>query len=253
MPRRVHLDAAEVSADDFVRREKDWYDESILAMDVELARMFERLEEMGLADDVLVVLLSDHGEQFLEHGRHFHGVYTYGEMTNVPLVFHGPRWVPPGTVVSETVQTIDMMPTLLELAGLPLPEGVQGQSLVPLMTGEGEWNARPAIAERRRSSFDREPDPDETESHAIVYDGYRLVHHFTRPDGWPEYELFDHVDDPLNLVDIAAEHPEIVADLTEKLELWRRWAEANALEGVGEGAELSEEELRELSKLGYGG
>ena len=253
MPREREIVAAGVSPDGFVRREIDWYDESIRGMDVEIARLFERLEESGLADDVLVVLVSDHGEEFLEHGRHFHGNYTYGEMTNVPLVLWGPRWVPPGTVVTETVQTIDMMPTVLELAGLPVPEHVQGQSLVPLLGGPGTWTARPAISERRRPNFAREPDDDDTESHAIVDGGYRLVHHFTRPEGWPEYELFDHVADPTSLEDIAADHPDVVEDLSHKLDLWRRWAEANPLEGEGEGVDLTEEELAELDALGYGG
>ncbi|MCZ6597389.1 MAG: sulfatase, partial [Planctomycetota bacterium] len=252
MPRRVHLEAAEVSPEDFVRREIDWYDESIRAMDVELARLMERLEELGLADDVLIAFVSDHGEQFLEHGRHFHGVYTYGEMTNVPLILWGPRWVPPGTVVPDTVQSIDLMPTLIRLAGLRVPAEAQGQSLVPLMTGAGTWTPRPAISVRMRANFDREPDPDETESYSIVHDGYRLVHNVTRPEGWPEHELFDHVADPLNLNDVAAEHPDRVADLSQKLELWKRWAEANRID-AGDAAELTQAELAELEALGYGG
>ena len=222
-------------------------------MDVELTRLFERLEELGLADEVLVVFVSDHGEEFLEHDSHFHGKYTYGEMTNVPLILWGPHWVPPGTVVPETVQTLDMMPTLLELTGLPLPTQVQGQSLVPLLSGAGGWKRRPAISERHRPTWDREPKPGDTESYSIVHEGYRLVHNFTRPEGWLEYELFDHVEDPLNLNDIAADHPEIVADLTKKLELWKLWAEAHQLDGAGGGAELSAEEQAELEALGYGG
>ncbi len=251
LPPLEELVAAEVSPEEFVRREIDWYDESIRAMDVELARLFERLEEMGLADEILVAFVSDHGEEFLEHGRLFHGLYTFGEMTNVPLVMWGPRWVPPGMVVSETVQTLDLMPTLLELAGLSLPQEAQGQSLLPLINGEGTWKPRPAISERRRPTFERESEPDETESHAIVHEGYRLVHHFTRPEGWPEYELFDHVADPLNLNDIADEHPELVEDMAAKLDLWKRWAEANKLE-AGDAAELTAEERAEIEALGYG-
>jgi arylsulfatase A-like enzyme len=253
MPRREQLDAAEVSTEEFIQRQIDWYDESIRAMDVELARLFERLEELGLADEVLVVFVSDHGEEFLEHDNHFHGKHTYGEMTNVPLILWGPRWVPPGTVVEETVQTLDMMPTVLELTGLLMPKEVQGQSLVPLINGESGWQQLPAISERHRPTWEREPKPDDTESYSIVHEGYRLVHQFTRPEGWPEYELFDHVDDPLNLNDIAAEHPQIVKDMKQKLELWKRWAEAHPLEGAGEGVELTAEEQAELAALGYGG
>ncbi|MFT7664258.1 MAG: hypothetical protein ACI87A_002489, partial [Planctomycetota bacterium] len=99
--------------------------------------------------------------------------------------------------------------------------------------------------------WDREREPNETESHSIVHEGYRLVHHFTRPDDWPEYELFDHVADPINLNDIALDHPDLVDELKQKLELFKRWAEVNRLEGTGEGVELTAEEQAELEALGY--
>ena len=101
----------------------------------EIARLSERLEDLGLANRTLMVFTSDHGEEFLEHGRHFHGNTSYGDMTNVPLIVWGADWVPPGTVVEQTVQSLDLYPTLLELCGLPVPDGVQGQSLVPLIRG----------------------------------------------------------------------------------------------------------------------
>ena len=127
------FEKAGIAHEPFVAREKDWYDESIRAMDAEIARLFERLEELGRAENTLVVFTSDHGEEFLEHGRHFHGNNAYGEMTNVPLFFWGPRWVSGGVVANETVQSIDVYPTVLELCGLPPVGGIQGQSLVPLI------------------------------------------------------------------------------------------------------------------------
>ncbi|TDJ67568.1 MAG: hypothetical protein E2O39_14560 [Planctomycetota bacterium] len=252
-PKEAHIVAAGVSKEEFVARELDWYDESIRAMDTEIARLLERLESLGLADDTLIAFISDHGEEFLEHGRHFHGKTTYGDMTNVPLILWGPRWVPPGTVVEETVQSLDLMPTLIEIAGLRVPKLAQGRSLMPLVTGRGTWSPRPAISERRRPDFDRVPDEDDRESFAIVEGGYRLVHNFTRPEGMPEYELYDHVADPINLVDLAAEQPQVVADLAAKLEVWRKWAEASRIEGGGEAPLLTAAELEVLDALGYGG
>ena len=106
-----------------------------------------------------------------------------------------------------------------------------------------------------RANFDREPDPDETESYSIVHDGYRLVHNVTRPDGWPEHELFDHVADPLNLNDVAAEHPDRVADLSQKLELWKRWAEANRIDAGDADKVIDFHALRHtfISNLARGG
>ena len=131
-------------------------------------------------------------------------------MTNVPLLLWGPRWVPPGTVVDETVQSIDLMPTLIELAGLRVPDEAQGQSLLPFLGGPGEWRPRPAISERLRPDFEHEPEPDDVESYSIVDGGFRLIHNVTRPDEMPEFELYDHVNDPLNQVDLAAEMSSLV-------------------------------------------
>ena len=252
LPDKVQFEEAGVDADAFVAREIDWYDESIRALDAEIARLMERLEELGLADDLLLVLTSDHGEEFLEHGRHFHGNSTYGEMTNVPLIFWGPRWVKPSRF-PETSQTLDVYPTLLDLCGLPLPEGIQGQSLAPFLLGVSDgWTPRPAVASR----FTGKETVEETKdiaSFAVVSRGYRLVHNVKRPEGHPEFELYDHVADPLNLTDVADEHPEIVKALAHELDLWLKWTEASALqkEDGDETEALSPEDLEQLRQLGY--
>ncbi|MCZ6661614.1 MAG: sulfatase-like hydrolase/transferase, partial [Actinobacteria bacterium] len=71
--------------------------------------------------------ISDHGEEFLDHDMHFNGNNIYGEMTNVPLILWGPGWVPPGKTIEETVQSIDLAPTLIALSGLPIPGTMQVQ------------------------------------------------------------------------------------------------------------------------------
>ena len=131
MPHRWELEEAGIDPDVFVMHELDWYDGSIRAMDVEIGRLLEGLDERGLADETLLAFLSDHGEEFLDHGRHFHGNNLYGEMVNVPLMLWWPGVVPAGVVVEETVESINLMPTLLELSGISTPDVVQGQSLVP--------------------------------------------------------------------------------------------------------------------------
>ena len=250
MPKKVDLVAAGIDPDTFVAREIDWYDESIRAMDVEIARVVERLEELGLVGKTVMAFISDHGEEFLEHGRHFHGDHTYGEMTNVPLFLWGPGYVPEGVRVPDTVQSIDLMPTLLEIAHLANPEAVQGQSLLPLMTGTGDWTTRPAFSERRRANFDREPEPDDIDSYSIVVDGYRLVQNIDPPEGMAEIELFDHAADPLNLKNLADAQPDRAKTMLEQLELWKKWAAAHQVEGGGDAA-LTPEERAQLEALGY--
>ena len=100
LPLIDELEEAAVDAAEFVERELDWYDGSMLAADAEIGRVIEKLEELEILDDTLIVFLSDHGEEFLEHGGHFHEENVYGEMTNVPLVMRWPGVVPTGREVA---------------------------------------------------------------------------------------------------------------------------------------------------------
>ena len=257
--RRLALATAEELAqagiDDkrFVRRELDWYDGSIRAMDAELARVFAKLEELGLSEQTVVAFISDHGEEFLDHGMHFNGNNLYGESTNVPLVLWGPGRVPSGKTIEDTVQSIDLAPTLIQLSGLEIPDTMQGQSLVPLLAAEGSnrpegWRRRPIISERIRSSLS----DGTSNSTAIVWDGWKLVHNTERPSGHPEFELFDHANDPWSRVDVADEHPDKVEELAGHLESWRLWVAAQALPTDAELTQgISGEELERLRSLGY--
>ncbi len=250
MATREELDKAGVDAPRFVEREIDWYDGSILAVDAEIGRVFEKIRELGLEKSTVVGFISDHGEEFLDHGMHFNANNLYGEMTNVPLILWGPGRVPAGRVVEETVESIDLAPTLIELSGLLVPQTMQGQSLLPLLQKEGRWRRRPAISERHQSEAFR--DPKTANGIAIVWDGWKLIRNAERPPDRPEYELFDHRKDPLNLVDVAAEHPEKVEELSKLLESWRLWVANQRLpkdEDLTDG--MSGEELERLRSLGY--
>ncbi len=254
LPWLTELQEAGVDPDAFTRTEKDWYDASIRAMDAEIGRVMERLEEYGLADRVVVAVVADHGEEFLEHGRHWHGDTVYGEMTNVPMIVRWPGVVPP-TVVEETTQSLDLAPTLLDLCRLPVPERAQGRSLLPLLASPDDpaalgWRPQPAFSEVRLAE-DRVPDPAEDwESFSIVNGRWRLVRHVIRPEGRAEFELYDHGADPLNLEDVADEHPEVVERLAAELERWKSSAEAQRVEG-DDLADLSEADLEQLRALGY--
>jgi arylsulfatase A-like enzyme len=250
MATREELAKAGVDAARFVEREIDWYDGSIRAVDAEIGRLFEKLRELGIEEQTVVGFISDHGEEFLEHGRHFNANSLYGEMTNVPLILWGPGRVPAGRVVEETVQSIDLAPTLIELSGLPIPETMQGHSLLPLLQERGRWRRRPAISERNQSDALR--DPRTANGVAIVWDGWKLISNDERPPGHPKYELFDHRKDPLNFVNLAAEHPEKVKELSRLLDSWYFWLGDHHLPSDAELTEgVSGEELQRLRSLGY--
>lgn len=254
------MTAAGVDPAAYIAYDKDWYDSSIRGLDVELARLFERLRSAGLDDRTAVVFLSDHGEEFQEHGRMWHGQSTYGEMARVPLVVRWPGHVPAGLVVDQAVQLIDVMPTLLDLSRLTHPEGLQGQSLVPLFQKPGSgttngdpvpgWRQRPAIVEKQ--PMGQPGYPNAAESYAIIDGGWKLVHNKVRPPERPEFELFDAVRDPFDQVNVADKHPEIVQRLAKTLEGWRAMAVAARLKPDSEATgNMTPEQLQRLRSLGY--
>ncbi len=252
MPNRDEVAAAGFDPEAYIGQEKDWYDGAILGMDAEIGRLLGELKRLGLERDVLVAFASDHGEEFFDHGRTHHGQTVYGELTNVPLIFWG-AGVKPGRVVDATVQNLDVMPTLLEAAGLPAPEGLDGRSLVPHLAGTGDGGReRPAFAIKAATRDFFGPPPRETESLAVWSGGWKLIHNVKRPDGSPEFELYDYRKDPRDERDVAAQHPDLVRKLAGLLAGWRRSAESRRLPSDEEaGRTLGSEELERLRSLGY--
>ncbi len=246
MPTTSELVEAKVDPELFVRHETNGMDGSIRGMDDALAKVFAKLDELGLSDRALVAVVSDHGTELLEHDQHFHGHSVYGELSQVPMMLWGPSYVPAGRRVETTVQTIDLMPTMLELSGLPASEAAQGQSLTSLFEegGEARWN-RPAITELLPNlRFD-------SVIRSVISDGWKLVRFDDEGEGEPRFELYAHRDDPLNLDDVADEHPEIVERLAELLKNWRLFAEAARLDDEAATSQLDSAELERLRSLGY--
>jgi arylsulfatase A-like enzyme len=150
------------------------------------------------------------------------------------------------------VELIDLMPTLLELAGLEAQPAISGESAVPLLRGASD-PARPAFAEK---AVDSDPAPgtrDRIGSAAVISpDGrWKLIHNHTRTDGVPEFELYDRRADPLDQRDVSAANPDVVAALREDIQRWRADAQRIALPKAEAAGELSGEEAEHLRALGY--
>ncbi len=255
MATRDEMLKAGVEPASYLAHEKDWYDGSIRGVDAEMARLFEWLRTTGLDRDVAVVLLADHGEEFQEHGRMWHGQSVYGEMMHVPLVVRWPGGLEGGRVIDEPVQLVDVLPTLFDLSGIEHPEGIQGQSLLPLLRppsngGASGWKRRPVILEKQPMGGDEHPEA--TQSHAIIDGNWKLIHNKVRPPDRPEYELFEFPKDRLDQKNVAAEHPDVVARLSKALSGWHTMATAARLKPDTETTKaLSAEELQRLRSLGY--
>ncbi len=121
------------------------YDAQIRYFDDLLRDFFVQLEELDLSDDLTVVLTSDHGEEFAEHGRLLHQ-QVYRETLHVPLIVIHPD-LDAGRRIPELVESIDIAPTLLELAGIEPPSPVSGRSLLSLLAGSVVPGPREAYAE----------------------------------------------------------------------------------------------------------
>jgi arylsulfatase A-like enzyme len=259
LPTADDLGRAGVSVERWRDHEIGWYDGSIRGLDTEVGRLVEGLERLGLTDDVVIAFVADHGEEFFEHGYNWHGQNLYGHQTDVPLLLWGPGFVPEGVTVDAPVATIDVVPTLLSLAGLERPETTQGRDLTPLVdaTAAGDdpssrnFRVEPVFSERRDiAGLGRNPQGLLPESWSVVTSDWRLIQNPGAPEGVPEFELFDRRTDPLSLDDVAADHPDVVDRLAQNLANWRGYVDKNQLDADAS-SEMSAEDLERLRSLGY--
>lgn len=153
---RGDLDVANFYFNDAIRADmapedlayvKGCYDAEIRFVDDHLSRLFAKLDALGLTDDTYVVVTADHGEEFFDHGNKGHRLNLHEETLRIPLVIAGPGIRP--SVIENGVRLIDVMPTLLDLCGLPPEPDCIGESLAPLLRGEDVSALRdlPIIAE----------------------------------------------------------------------------------------------------------
>jgi len=117
---------------------KACYYGEIELVDTQLGRIFDALEETGQLDRTIVVFMSDHGELLGDHGLLFKGCRFFEALVRVPLIISWPQELLEGSVSGALVELVDVAPTLLELAGVPIPDFVQGRSLAGLLQGRSD-------------------------------------------------------------------------------------------------------------------
>lgn len=177
------------------------YDAEVAASDAIVGELAAELRRLGVWDRAVVVLLSDHGEGLGDHGEEQHGIFLYREALQVPMLLKLPGGQRAGSRVATPVQLVDVMPTLLDLAGLPQPDGLAGRSLL--------------------ASADR-PEP-----RVLYAETYYPRLHF----GWselrsgigdrfhyieaPEPELYDLLADPAETANVLARERRAYAELRE--------------------------------------
>jgi arylsulfatase A-like enzyme len=142
-PRGAHGGGESADLDRIVAQ----YDGEIAYGDQEFGRLLRELKRRGLYDDALIVFLADHGEEFRERGNLGHGRTLFDELLRVPLVVKYPGGRHAGRRVGRQVQLLDLVPTILESQGLPLPEGIAGRPLDEALGGPPV--ERPAVFETK--------------------------------------------------------------------------------------------------------
>jgi choline-sulfatase len=214
------------------------YDAEIAANDAAFGRLVAALRARGLYDSLLLVFVSDHGEELLEHGGWEHGATLYQELVHVPLLLKLPGGAGAGRRIGETVRQIDVLPTVLDVLGVKVPPDTQGRSLLPLLQAPSR---RPPAA---FSSLDL----DGRRIESVILRNRKLIHtlaHDRRPAG---LELYDLASDPGERRNLAADDPATVRGLSWLLEQRARAGTPEKAPQVPLDPEL-EEQLRALGYL----
>ncbi len=132
----------------FTKRDKEHiealHDGEISYHDEYFGKFLAKLHELGLDENTIIVVTSDHGEEFQEHGSWGHGHSVYQELLGVPLMFRWPGVIPGNMRIDPVVSTIDIGPTVLEATGVPIPDKFEGRSLLGFM--RGDWPTGPYVA-----------------------------------------------------------------------------------------------------------
>ena len=231
------------------------------------AGFLAQLRASGTLDDSIVIMLSDHGEEFFEHGEWQHD-QLYEECLRVPLLVHLPDGRGAGRRIDTPVALIDVMPSLLELLGVQrkAPEGavdvpMQGVSFAPALLGGGEPRARPIVSEYRA---DRPGGPLYDWQIAIEYQDRKFIQDQYRqrlwwgegkaPRDWRDHMLFALDDDPGEGTNLAPGGDPLVANFQGQLRNFLATVQAlGNLQRLDAGADLDAEQLDQLIKLGYVG
>jgi arylsulfatase A-like enzyme len=195
---------------------KDYY-ATIVAVDENVGKVYDALKEMGKLDDTMMLFTSDNG--------FFHGEFQmfdkrlmYEPSIRVPLLIRYPKLAKAGTVRDEMVLNVDFTPTLLDLAGVPLPKGLHGRSLKPLLAGE-----KPAWRKDWLYEYFEDPDPSHNcrKHRGVRTERYKYIHYFGTPE---EFELYDLEKDPDERHNLYGkpEVAEITVTLRKRLEELRQ-------------------------------
>lgn len=250
----VHQYAYDEASAKFGTSYSDVYDNSIHWVDRNIGALLRQLQDQDLARKTVIVVSSDHGEGFREHGLEGHAKTLYREVSEVPFILALPFELEKGIVVPEIVANVDVWPTVLDLLGLPALENTDGRSLVPLIEAAANGSQadfdRPAFAQIDRSWGRPSADPDPL---IMITRGDIRAFQPTMEGKQGEVEYYDHSTDPWEAKNLAVAGPDGRKSLPPEVDQAIR--DYLAMPAVAWGGpqevELNEMELNQLRALGY--
>ena len=231
------------------------YDATVAEADDRLGGIVSALEDAGVWDNTLFIVLADHGEELGEHGSWQHDQSVYQELIRVPLVIRFPRNQFAGTRVSQPVTLLDVAPTIVDYLGATeLAAGFRGRSLLPLIQekpegGADESSMRVTAVRDNRKKYYRPHKENRGDLNVVIRQG-----------GWKgvwnaeieSFELYDLERDPGEIENVSAAEPELVEDMLDFAQSWLAGCEAVAMESFTEDElRLDEETRQRLETLGY--
>jgi len=215
------------------------YDGEIAFADAQVGRLLRFLKEKGIYRNTVIVLSGDHGESLGEHGEKTHGFFIYNATLHVPLIIRAPELKTVGLVEASTSLT-DIMPTVLNLLKLDVPPQVQGQSLIPLLSGKHDEGSRSLYAETflPRLHFNW------SELRGVETRNYHFI-------DAPKPELYDLSKDPGETNNLLAQKKAVAEEMQAKLTALIR--EYSAGPEMAEKTGLDPALMERLKSLGYAG
>jgi len=207
------------------------YDGQVRQLDDYMKQLMERMKQWSILDNTLIIITSDHGEELFEHGFIGHASTSlnaklYDEIIHIPLII----WWPIKTkhrVVDELVQQIDIIPTILDMLGLPPFEGLHGYSLLPSIQGKPANNLRPVFCETILGGYQSTKEMEEIKLRCVRTKEWKLIYtntpgHDLNSEGVSNgrYELYNLSNDPKEERNIFENHPDVARDLKKKLLQW---------------------------------
>jgi arylsulfatase A-like enzyme len=213
----------------------DLYDQELLYFNHHLRKLIEHSEGLGFLDNSIVIFVSDHGEEFFDHGQVLHGYTIYEEQLRVPLIIYIPERLP--KMVKGITRHVDVLQTILELLHIQEPKHLQGRSLLPQMNGQ-KVKKVPVFAQAQLRAVKT------VQAQSARFENWKIIQHII-----PEkhVELYNLQQDPEELQNCAVNETNRTRKMQNELAIFMK----SLPDEQGEVVTLTPKEIEVLRSLGY--